>query len=93
LGTILGYFLGDLLKPEILRIVIFITPIYILLNIINARDKANRLAVVLGSILCPMLFPLAGEWAILLAGLVGGAIASLYSRYNTRWHLGCPWSK
>ncbi|MEK9569838.1 MAG: AzlC family ABC transporter permease [Paracoccaceae bacterium] len=88
LGTILGYFLGDLLEPEFLRIVIFITPIYILLNIINARHKANRLAVVLGSILCPILFPIAGEWAILLAGLVGGAIASLYSRYDARLHSG-----
>ena len=87
LGTILGYFLGDLLEPEILRIVIFVTPIYILLNIINARHKANRLAVVLGSILCPLLFPFAGEWAILLAGITGGAIASLYSRHIAKWDL------
>ncbi len=88
MGTILGYFLGDLLEPKILRIVIFVTPIYILLNIINARHKANRLAVVLGSILCPLLFPFAGEWAILLAGITGGAIASLYSRHIAKWDLG-----
>lgn len=86
-GTALGYFLGDLLEPKILRIVIFVTPIYILLNIINARHKSNRLAVVLGSFLSPLLFPFAGEWAILLAGLIGGAIASLYSRYIAKWHL------
>ena len=49
--------------------------------------KANRVAVVLGSILSPLLFPVSGEWAILLAGLVGGAVASLYSRYIAKWHL------
>ena len=87
MGTIFGYFLSDLLKPEILRIVIFITPVYIMLMIINARQKANRLAVVLGGMLSPLFFPLAGEWAILLAGVVGGSLASLYSHYFAQWHL------
>ena len=61
MGTVLD--IGRFAGAEILRIVIFVTPIYILLNIINARQ--NRLAV-LGSILSPLLFPFAGEWAILL---------------------------
>jgi len=87
MGTIFGYFLSDLLQPEFLRIVIFITPIYIMLMIINARQKANRLAVVIGGMLSPLFFPLAGEWAILLAGIIGGSLASLYSRYFAQWHL------
>jgi predicted branched-subunit amino acid permease len=86
-GTILGYFLSDFLTPDLLRFVIFITPIYIMLMIINARQKANRLAVVIGGCLSPVFFPFAGEWAILLAGVVGGSLASLYSRYIAEWHL------
>ncbi|MDA1152783.1 MAG: AzlC family ABC transporter permease, partial [Proteobacteria bacterium] len=87
LGTVFGFFLSDLLPADILRVVIFITPIYILLLIINARQKANRLAVLIGGVLSPIFFPFAGEWAILLAGVIGGSLASLYSRYIAKWHL------
>ena len=87
LGTVFGFFLSDLFPADILRVVIFITPIYILLLIINARQKANRLAVLIGGVLSPIFFPFAGEWAILLAGVIGGSLASLYSRYIAKWHL------
>ena len=87
LGTVVGFFLTDLLPPELLRVVIFVTPIYILLLIMNARQKANRLAVVFGGGLSPLFFPFVGEWAILLAGLIGGTLASLYGRFIAKWHL------
>ena len=87
LGTIFGFFLSDLLSPDILRVVIFVTPIYILLLIINARQKANRLAVLLGGVFSPVFFPFAGEWAILIAGILGGSLASLYGRFIAKWHL------
>ena len=86
-GTVFGFFLSDLLPPDLLRVVIFVTPIYILLLIMNARQKANRLAVVFGGALSPLFFPFAGEWAILLAGLIGGSLASLYARFIAKWHL------
>ena len=88
LGTVMGFFLTDLLPPELLRVVIFVTPIYILLLITNARQKANRLAVVFGGVLSPLFFPFVGEWAILLAGFIGGTLASLYGRFIARWHPG-----
>ena len=87
LGTVMGFFLTDLLPPELLRVVIFVTPIYILLLIMNARQKANRLAVIFGGALSPIFFPFVGEWAILLAGLIGGTLASLYGRFIAKWHL------
>ena len=87
LGTVMGFFLTDILPPELLRVVIFVTPIYILLLIMNARQKANRLAVVFGGALSPILFPLMGEWAILVAGVVGGTLATLYGRFIAKWHL------
>ena len=86
LGTVVGFFLTDLLPPELLRVVIFVTPIYILLLIMNARQKANRLAVLFGGGLSPLFFPFVGEWAILLAGLIGGTLATLYGRFIAKWH-------
>jgi predicted branched-subunit amino acid permease len=72
-GTSIGYFLNDLMAPEILRLVIFITPIYILLLLMNAQQSSNRLAAVLGGAVCPFIYGMAGDWAILLSGFIGGS--------------------
>jgi len=87
LGTLLGYFLPDMVPPDLLRIIIFITPIYLFLLITTARQRANRLAVVFGGALCPVLYPLAAEWSILLAGVCGGTLAIIYARFIAKWHL------
>ena len=87
LGTVFGYFLPDMVPPDLLQIIIFITPIYIFLLIATARQKANRLAVAFGGILCPVFYPVAGEWSILLAGVMGGTLAIGYARFVAKWHL------
>ncbi len=74
-GTSIGYFLNDVMPPEILRLVIFVTPIYILLLLMNAQQTLNRLAAVLGGAACPFLYVIAGDWAILLSGIIGGSAA------------------
>ena len=74
-GTSIGYFLNDLMPPEILRLVIFITPIYILLLLMNAQQTVNRMAAALGGAACPFLYLAAGDWAILLSGIIGGSVA------------------
>jgi len=86
-GTVFGYFLPDLVPPDLLQIIIFITPIYIFLLVVTARQKANRLAVAFGGILCPLFHPVAGEWSILLAGVIGGTLAIGYGRFIAKWHL------
>ena len=87
LGTVFGYFLPDIVPPDLLQIIIFITPIYIFLLVATARQKANRLAVALGGILCPVFYPMAGEWSILLAGVIGGTLAIGYGRFIAKWYL------
>jgi len=87
LGTVFGYFLPDLVPPDLLQVIIFITPIYIFLLISTARQKANRLAVAFGGILCPVFYTVAEEWSILLAGVMGGTLAIGYARFIAKWHL------
>lgn len=74
LGTFLGYYLSELISQEALRAVIVITPLYILLMVINARVKDHRMAAILGGALCPLSYPFLGEWSILFAGIVGGSL-------------------
>jgi len=76
-----------MVPPNFLQIIIFITPIYIFLLITTARQKANRLAVVFGGILCPVFYPLAGELSIFMAGIIGGTLAIGYTRFIAKWHL------
>ena len=74
-GTMTGYFLDDLLPPHILRLVIYITPLYILLLLANAQHKINRLAGLFGAALSPFIYIVVGDWAILIAGFIGGTAA------------------
>ena len=80
-GTIIGFHLDNLIPEHVLRIVIFVTPLYLLLLIINAKQTTNKLAVVIGGTLCPLLYPLAGDWAILYAGFVGGTLSAFIIRF------------
>lgn len=77
-GTITGYVMADLVPQDVLRAILVITPLYILMMVINARRIRNRLAGLAGGILCPLLFPLIGEWAILAGGLLGGTLVMFW---------------
>ena len=79
-GTMTGYFLDDLLPAHILRLVIYVTPLYILLLLANAQQKINRLAGLFGAALSPFIYVLAGDWSILIAGFIGGTAALFVQR-------------
>ncbi len=74
-GTVAGYFVGDFVNDDILRIILVLTPMYILLMVINARQIQNRYAGILGGIIGPLAFPFVGEWGIVLCGIIGGTLA------------------
>lgn len=75
IGTIFGYYLSDIVPDPVIRIAVYVTPLYIVLLVLSARVWANRLAVLLGAVLGPLTYPLLGDWCILAAGLGGGTAA------------------
>ena len=79
-GTLVGYFIDNFASNEVLRTIIFVTPLYILLLVFNSRDKINRLAVVLGGIITPVIYPFFLEWSVLLGGVIGGSVAFFWAR-------------
>ncbi len=79
-GTVAGYFIGDFVSDDILRIILVLTPMYILLMVINARQIQNRYAGILGGIICTFAFPFVGEFGIVLGGIVGGTLAVVIRR-------------
>ena len=80
LGTGIGYYVSDFLPPNVLIAVLVMTPMYILLMVINAKQMIHRYAGICGGILCPLAFPMIGEWGILLGGIIGGTIALILKK-------------
>jgi len=60
--------------------VIYITPLYILLLLANAQQTINRLAGLFGAALSPFIYIFAGDWAILIAGFIGGTATLFVQR-------------
>ena len=82
LGTWLGYYISDYVSVDVLRVILAITPLYILMMVANARQIPNRFAGMIGGILCPMSYPFIGEWSILLGGFVAGGLIVLNHRFR-----------
>ena len=89
-GTLIGYFIDTIANNEVLRAIIFMTPLYILLLVVSSRDNINRFAAVLGGTITPIIFPIFFEWSVLIAGFVGGSIAFVISKGITD---GVQWWK
>ena len=71
-GTLVGYYVADIISDEILRIFIYVTPLYLVLLSLSARQTGNRIAVISGGIFAALLYPYYGNQSLFLAGVAGG---------------------
>ena len=74
-GTILGHSAANLLPSEGVRVLMFLTPLYLLLLSGRTRTAMMLAAAVLGCAFVPLAHLWSPDWGILLGGLVGGTIA------------------
>ena len=60
---------------------LFLTPIYFMLSMLStARANADKLAVVLGVVIGPLVYLYSPDLDLVVAGLAGGTIAYLSGR-------------
>ena len=85
-GTMIGFMLDDLVPAHIKPLIIFVTPIYILLLLVNAKQTVNRWAGCFGGIICPLLYPVFSDWAIFIAGFTGASLAVLMMKFRQGQH-------
>lgn len=79
--TAVGYELAGILSPKFAAGLLFLTPLYFLLSLTKvAGDNANKLALVFGFVLGPVLFAWLPGFELLLAGLIGGTVAYFIGR-------------
>ena len=72
-ATVLGYWAGEKLPPQLLLGLLFLNPIYFLCMMLRAVSRrAEAAAMLAGTLLLPPLH-FVGEWDIVASGLIGGA--------------------
>lgn len=80
-GNIVGFTLAAKLPPLLAAVVLFLTPLSFLMSLArNSRDLIDRLALILGLLLTPILLYEQVSLALLISGLVAGTTAYVAHR-------------
>jgi predicted branched-subunit amino acid permease len=81
IGSIAGFLVASQLPLIIQAALLFMTPAYFLLSTLaSAVTRRDKLAIVLGGALAPLVYLWLPSFDLLIAGLVGGTIAYLAGR-------------
>ena len=81
--TVIGYLAADYLNKDMLIGLAIVTPVYFFCMMIGAMKNVSiSLAVILGTVLGPVIYLVSTEWALLFAGLIAGTIAFLFGEKN-----------
>lgn len=81
-GTALGYWLAGSVHPAVTLAMVFINPLFFLLTFTEVRPWANRLAIVMGCVLGPLMYLLDADTSLLTTGLLAGSLGYWVDR---RW--------
>ena len=83
LMTIVGYLSAEYLNKDMLIGLAIVNPVYFFCMMIGAMKNVSiSLAVILGTVLGPVIYLVSTEWALLFAGLIAGTIAFLFGEKN-----------
>ncbi|MFM8760842.1 MAG: branched-chain amino acid ABC transporter permease, partial [Polynucleobacter victoriensis] len=74
-GTALGYLIAGHVPTYLSLGMVFINPLFFLLTFTEVKPRANRIAILLGSVIGPVSYLWFPNYSLLIAGLVGGTIA------------------
>lgn len=84
-ATAIGFFISGAVPPSIAAGMVFLTPIYFFLSLIeSAANVADRYAVAIGALIGPVLFLLLPGLDLFLTGLIGGTAAYAAMRWQRR---------
>jgi predicted branched-subunit amino acid permease len=77
----LGYALAELLPATLAAALVFFTPAFFLLSLLSGiRWRFEYTALVLGGVLGPLIYSVAPELDLFVAGLLGGSLAMLLGK-------------
>ncbi len=83
--TAIGYYLVHELPPLAAAGLIFLTPAFFFISLIaGARHKTDLIAVLFGAVLGPIVYFIAPDFDMLIAGLLGGTLAFVLGRKSEK---------
>tara|TARA_Y100001970_G_scaffold291569_1_gene429215 strand:- start:1382 stop:2086 length:705 start_codon:yes stop_codon:yes gene_type:complete len=83
LMTIVGYLSAEYLNKDMLIGLAIVNPVYFFCMMIGAmKNLSISIAVILGTILGPLIYLYSNEWSLLFAGLIAGTIAFIFGKKN-----------
>ena len=81
--TIIGYLSAEYLNKDMMIGLAIVNPVYFFCMMIGAMKNINiSIAVILGTILGPLIYLYSTEWSLLFAGLIAGTIAFIFGEKN-----------
>ena len=81
LMTIVGYLSAEYLNKDMLIGLAIVNPVYFFCMMIGAmKNLSISIAVILGTILGPLIYLYSTEWSLLFAGLIAGTIAFIFGK-------------
>jgi predicted branched-subunit amino acid permease len=80
-GSVIGWAMAGSVPHAVSAALLFFTPTYFLLSMIaTAQANADRLAIILGVAIGPVVYRISPDLDLLVAGLVGGTVAYMVGR-------------
>ena len=90
-ATAAGYYLAAKVPQEVAAGMVFLTPIYFFLSLVEtSQNIADRGAVLVGIILGPLLYLLLPGLDLVLTGLIGGTACYAFMKWRQRPGRGNP---
>ncbi len=79
LMTVVGYLSAEYLNKDMVIGLAIVNPVYFFCMMIGAmKNLSISVAVILGTILGPVIYTISTEWSLLFSGLIAGSIAFLF---------------
>jgi predicted branched-subunit amino acid permease len=81
-GSTIGYLMAGSVPTPIKMALIFLNPLFFLLNFTEVRQTSHRLAIVFGGLIGPLVYLVYPDYSLLAAGLIGGSLAYTIHRWT-----------
>jgi predicted branched-subunit amino acid permease len=79
-ATLIGYALAGSVPQPVTLALVFLNPLFFLLTFTEVKPLGNRIAILLGGLLGPVLYAFDPASSLLISGVLGGSLAYVISR-------------
>ena len=80
-GLSIGYFVFGNLSRELISIPIFFIPLYLIILMLNAKEKIYMVTIISSGVFLIILYPILDNWSILLSGILSAIPGYISEKY------------